>query len=154
MADKVVRIHAREILQVLTIEDKIAIVELIARFALCSDYADWSGLEALFTDDVVTEMDGIPLRYEGIAAQVAHARESDAQTAGKNRHYNFNMIVSGDGAEAVAEYMFANVNAGGVPMAAQIVTSGRMRDTVRKTVGAWKIAHRRVTFDQSFDLNF
>ena len=51
----------------LTIEDKIAIAELIARFAHCSDYADWSGLESLFTDDVVTEMDGIPLKYEGVA---------------------------------------------------------------------------------------
>jgi hypothetical protein len=144
----------REGVQVLNVEDKIAIGELVARFAHCSDYGDWVGLEALFTEDVVTEMEGIPLRYEGIVAQIAHARESDAQTAGKNRHYNFNLYVEEQNGEVVARYMFANVNAGSVPMKAQIVTSGTMRDTVRKTPEGWKIARRYVTFDQSFQLDF
>jgi hypothetical protein len=39
-------------------------------------------------------------------------------------------------------------------MAAKMVTSGRMRDTVIKVAGEWKIAARRVSFDQTFDLDF
>jgi len=39
-------------------------------------------------------------------------------------------------------------------MSAQIVVSGRMKDTVVKTADGWKIARRFVRFDQSFELNF
>jgi hypothetical protein len=138
----------------LTIEDKIAIQELIARFAHCSDYADWAGLEKLYAPDVVTEMEGIPMSYSGIAAQIEHAKESDRQAAGKNRHYNFNLYIEEENGEVFANYFFMNVNAGAAPMAAQIVVTGRMKDTVVKTADGWKIARRFVRFDQSFELNF
>jgi ketosteroid isomerase-like protein len=138
----------------LTTDDKIAIQELVARFAHCSDFGDWAGLEALYTPDVVTEMEGIAIKYEGIAQQVEHARESDRQAAGKNRHYNFNLIVEEDAGEVVAHYAFLNVNAGAAPMGAQIVVSGRMRDTVVKTDAGWKIRRRFVRFDQQVQLDF
>jgi ketosteroid isomerase-like protein len=138
----------------ITIEDKIAIQELIARFAHYSDYGDWERLAKLYTADVVTEMEGIPLTYNGIADQIAHAKESDRQAAGKNRHYNFNMYIEEENGAVVANYFFLNVNAGAKPMAAQMVTSGRMRDTVVKMADGWKIARRLVSFDQTFELNF
>lgn len=138
----------------ITLEDKIAIQELVARFAHCSDYGDWEGLEKLYTDDVVTEMEGIPLTYDGIAQQVEHAKESDRQAGGKNRHYNFNLYIEEEGDAVYAKYFFVNANAGGAPMSAQIVTTGRMKDTVVKTGDGWKIARRYVTFDQTFELNF
>lgn len=138
----------------LTLEDKIAIQELVARFAHCSDYGDWAGLEALYVPEVVTEMEGLPIKYEGIAAQVEHAKESDRIAQGKNRHYNFNLFVEEEGGQVFANYFFQNVNAGAAPMAAQIVVTGRMRDTVVKTDDGWKIARRLVRFDQSFELNF
>ena len=138
----------------ITIEDKIAIQELIARFAHYSDYGDWERLAKLYTADVVTEMEGIPLTYSGIADQIAHAKESDRQAAGKNRHYNFNMYIEEENGAVVANYFFLNVNAGAKPMAAQMVTSGRMRDTVVKMANGWKIARRFVSFDQTFELNF
>jgi ketosteroid isomerase-like protein len=138
----------------ITIEDKIAIQELIARFAHYSDYGDWERLTKLYTADVVTEMEGIPLTYNGIADQIAHAKESDRQAAGKNRHYNFNMYIEEENGAVVANYFFLNVNAGAKPMAAQMVTSGRMRDTVVKMADGWKIARRFVSFDQTFELNF
>jgi len=138
----------------ITIEDKIAIQELIARFAHYSDYGDWEKLAKLYTADVVTEMEGIPLTYSGIADQIAHAKESDRQAAGKNRHYNFNMYIEEENGAVIANYFFLNVNAGAKPMAAQMVTSGRMRDTVVKMADGWKIARRFVSFDQTFELNF
>lgn len=138
----------------ITLEDKIAIQELIARFTRCSDFGDWETLASLYTPDVVTEMEGIALRYEGAEAQVEHAKESDRQAEGKNRHYNFNMIVSENNGEVYADYAFMNVNAGQVPMSSKIVVSGRQRDTVVKTGEGWKIAHRFVQFDQTFSLDF
>ena len=138
----------------ITLEDKYAIQELVARFAHCSDFGDWAGMEALYAPEIVTEMDGIPIKYEGIAAQIEHARESDRQTEGKNRHLHFNIYIEEKAGEVRANYMFLNVNAGKAPMAAQIVVSGRHSDTVVKTDSGWKFAHRRVFFDQSFQLDF
>lgn len=138
----------------LTVEDKIAIQELVARFAHCSDYGDWAGLEKLYVPEIVTEMEGIPLKYEGIAAQVQHAKASDQQAAGKNRHYNFNLYIEEQGETALAHYAFMNVNAGATPMASQVIVTGRMRDTVTKTADGWKLARRYVIFDQSVEVNF
>jgi hypothetical protein len=138
----------------ITLEDKIAVQELIARFTRCSDFGDWDGLAKIFTPDVVTEMEGITIRYEGIEAQVEHAKESDRQAQGKNRHYNFNMIVSEENGQVFANYAFMNVNAGHNPMGSQIVVTGRQRDTVVKTGEGWKIARRFVQFDQAVSLDF
>lgn len=138
----------------ITLEDKIAIQELIARFTRCSDYGDWEGLASVYTPDVVVEMEGLAIRYEGVEAQVEHAKESDRQAEGKNRHLNFNMIVSEKDGAVCAEYVFMNVNAGHAPMSSKIVVTGRQRDTVVKTGDGWKIAHRFVQFDQSFNLDF
>ena len=138
----------------ITLEDKIAIQELIARFTRYSDYGDWEALATVYTPDVAVEMEGLPIRYEGIEAQVEHAKESDRQAEGKNRHYNFNMIVSEKDGVVYAEYAFMNVNAGHAPMSSKIVVTGRQRDTVVKTDDGWKIAHRFVQFDQSFSLDF
>ena len=64
------------------------------------------------------------------------------------------MIVSERDGAVYAEYAFMNVNAGHAPMSSKIVVTGRQRDTVVKTDGGWKIAHRFVQFDQSFSLDF
>ena len=103
---------------------------------------------------IVTELEGLPIKYEGIAAQIEHAKESDRQTEGKNRHYHFNLYLTEEEEGVVAHYCFMNVNAGGAPMAAKIVVTGRHRDTIVKTNDGWKFARRYVMFDQSFDLNF
>ena len=138
----------------MNIEDKILIQELVNRFAHCSDYRDWAGMEKLFTPDVVTELEGMSMKYEGIPSQVEHARESDVQTEGKNRHHFLNMYIEEDGGQVFAYYYFINTNAGSVPMGAKTVVTGRQRDTVVKTADGWKISHRLVRFDQSFELNF
>ena len=138
----------------ITLEDKIAITELVARFAHCSDYGDWDQLATLYTPDVVTEMDGLPMRYEGIEQQVEHAKASDTQAEGKNRHFNFNLMINEADGQVFAEYAFMNVNAGHVPMASKIVVTGRMRDTVVKTGEGWKIAHRFVRFDKNVQVDF
>lgn len=138
----------------LTVEDKIAIHELLARFAHHSDFCDYDALATLYTADVSTELDGIAIRYDGIEAQVEHAQESANQTEGKNRHYFFNIFVTEQDDQVFADYMFMNVNAGQVPMAAKIVVTGSQRDRVVRTDTGWKIAHRFVRFDQNVQLDF
>lgn len=138
----------------ITLEDKIAIQELIASAAHYADYGDWERFASVFTPAVVTEMEGIEIRYEGVNAQVEHSQESDRRTEGKNRHVNINLFVSEQDGEVFAEYAFMNVNAGHTPLSAQIVVTGRQRDTVVKTEDGWKIARRFVRFDQKFGLDF
>lgn len=138
----------------LTADDRIAIAELIARFAHCSDYADWAALERLYDPEIVTELEGLGISYDGIPAQIKHAQASDEQTGGKNRHYNFNLYIEETEGAVTAHYSFLNVNAGAKALTAQMVTSGRMTDTVVKTDDGWKIARRYVRFDQSFELDF
>ncbi|EQB15540.1 hypothetical protein L288_00140 [Sphingobium quisquiliarum P25] len=138
----------------ITIEDKIAIQELLARFAHYSDYGNWAELEKLYLPDVVTETAGMDMTYKGIGPQIEHAKESDRQTEGKNRHLYYNLYIEEQGGEIFANYYVTNVNAGATPMASKIVVSGRHRDKVVKTADGWKFAHRLVTFDQSFSLDF
>lgn len=132
----------------LSLEDKLAAQELVIRFAHCSDYGDWEGLAKLYTADAVTEMDGQAIRFVGGAEQVAHARKSDEVSGGKNRHLYFNMLVDGEDDTARVHYYFLNVFAGHEPMKARIICSGRQVDTLRREGHEWKIAHRRVMFDQ------
>lgn len=138
----------------ISVEDRLAIQELVARFAHYSDYRDWTALETCYVPDVVTEMEGFDIAYRGIPAQVEHAKESDRQTDGKNRHYFFNLHITEEADGVIANYYFLNTNAGGAPMAMKLVTSGRHRDTVVKVGDDWKFARRFVMFDQQFELNF
>jgi hypothetical protein len=59
----------------LSAQAKSEILELFARFAHCSDYGDWAGMEPLFAPDVVTDFADYDFRYEGVAAQVEDAKE-------------------------------------------------------------------------------
>jgi ketosteroid isomerase-like protein len=133
----------------LTVEDRLEIAEVIARFAHYSDYGDWQALRTVFTDDVVTEPQGVPVVFRGVDAQIDHARHSAEQSGGKNRHYYYNLFIEVEEGEVIARYMFSNVNAGQEVFAAKAVTSGRMRDIVVKTAGGWKISRRVVEFDQT-----
>jgi SnoaL-like protein len=135
----------------LTVEDKFAIQELIHRFAHYSDYENYTELSTLFTPEVVTHTIGTDVKFAGIDAQIAHARESASFTAGKNRHFNMNLLIEEEGGQVFAHYFVLNVNGGSRPMALQMVVSGRMRDHVVKTAAGWRIAERTFAPDQSFE---
>lgn len=138
----------------LTLADKLEIQDLIARFAHYSDYCEWDKLRALYTPEIVTETVGLPITFEGIDAQVEHARMSAEQTDNKNRHLNFNLVIEGEGDKAAAHYYVVNANAGAKPLQVQLVVTGRMTDTVVKTAEGWRIAHRLFTPDQSFNMDW
>ena len=138
----------------LSADDWIAIQDVLAQFAHCSDFGDHEGLRALFTPDSVTEIEGDAMRYDGIDAVIAHSRKSEEVSGGKNRHYYFNFVVRPDGAGARARYCFLNVYAGLEPMKARIVTSGWKEDRLARTDDGWRICGRRVVFDQNVALDW
>ena len=134
----------------LTTADRIEIGELVARFAHCSDHGDWATLESLFTDDVVTCIDGTP-QYVGVAAQVRHARNSAEWTQGQNRHVALNLwIEPDDDGRARAHYYLLNFVAGTEIGSPRIVVSARMTDHVVRGAGGWRIARRELLPDQAF----
>lgn len=134
----------------LSVEDRLDIAELVAKFAHYSDYGDYERLSAIYVDDVISMKAGRLEAYSGRDAQVAHARDSAEWTGGKNRHYYYNMLVEGAGDEATISSMFSNVNAGNQLHSAKFVVTGRQIDRVRRTADGWKIAARHVEFDQDY----
>ena len=63
----------------MSIEDKLAIQELIARFANSFDVKDWNGLESCFTDSLYTDysdLRGTPPQTINAAEYVRQRRES------------------------------------------------------------------------------
>lgn len=130
--------------------DRIEIGELVAKFAHCSDYGDWEALAGCFTDDVVTCIAGVPT-YVGIAAQVAHARNSAEWTQGQNRHLALNLWIEPDGDDAArARYYLINFVAGKEIGDPKIVVSARMTDHVVRVPAGWRIARRELEPDQPF----
>lgn len=134
----------------LTTADRIEIGELIARFAHFSDYGDWDALATCFTDDVVTSIAGKPA-FVGIAAQVAHARNSAEWTQNQNRHLALNLWIEPDGDDAArARYYLINFVAGREIGEPKIVVSARMTDHVVRHPAGWRIARRELEPDQPF----
>lgn len=133
-----------------TTDDRIAIGELVAKFAHFSDHGDWEALAGCFTDDVVTTIAGTPA-YVGVAAQVDHARNSAAWTDGQNRHVALNLWIEPAGDDrARAHYYLLNFVAGKDVGDPRLVVSARMTDHVVRTPSGWRIARRELAPDQSF----
>jgi len=131
-------------------DDRLAIAELLARFAHCSDFGDWERLRDCFTDDVVTAVDGVPT-WVGVAAQVEHARNSAVWTEHQNRHLALNLWIEPDGADAArAHYYLVNFVSGTELGAARIVVTARMTDHVVRRADGWRIARRELAPDQPF----
>ncbi len=135
-------------------EDKIEIMELLSKAAHYYHVQDWEKLAMVYAPGVVTEMEGISLQYHGVDGHIAHAKESAKQTDGKDRDYYANMFIEEEPGGARVSYTFLNINTGSIPMECKLVVSGRHSDSVVKTSDGWRISHRRLTFDQKFDLNF
>ena len=132
--------------------DRLEIGDLVAKFNHCSDFGDWEGLVACFTDDVVTYMGGAPT-YVGAEAQVAHARNSAEWTANQNRHLALNLWVEPTGPDSArAHYYVLNFVAGINPGEPRLIVSARMVDHVVRRSAGWRIERRDFDPDQAFEV--
>ncbi|QDX80742.1 hypothetical protein B9N43_05475 [Denitratisoma sp. DHT3] len=135
----------------LSIADKIEISELVHKFCHLSDYCDYAGLKALYTDNPRHIIEGVGT-YDDPDWSVEHARWSEKVTEGKNRHVVTNLWIEGDGDQADAHYFLINIFAGHRPMEPKLVTTFRARDGVVRTAQGWRIAERHLVPDQPFEM--
>jgi 3-phenylpropionate/cinnamic acid dioxygenase small subunit len=122
----------------LTVEDRLDLHELAARYGTVVDDRDWDGLALVFTDDATFELHGfgaIDGRYEGLAAIRSLMEKGPHPIA----HHVTNVLVDVDGAVVRMRSKIVGTlergRAGSVDYA----------DVVRREPAGWRIASRAVT---------
>ena len=122
----------------LSAEDKIEILELIARYNHTIDAGDTGGWAATFTENGIFEAP------DTTAQGPEDLKRFVAKIPAGGRHWVNNVMIDGSGNSATAScYLHVlNVKEGG-----KTIVTGLYNDTLERVGGAWKIAHRKVTLD-------
>lgn len=128
------------------IADELAIRNVLARVAHCSDAGDLADYGALFTEDARWEMPGVPVkrgRAEIVAAGAARRAEGVTGPGSHSRHLISTVSVAVEGDRAVAEsYWQFFVDTATAPV---LRSMGAYRDTFRRTGRGWLLAERLIT---------
>ncbi|WP_331769630.1 nuclear transport factor 2 family protein (plasmid) [Embleya sp. NBC_00888] len=130
----------------LSVQDRLEIAELPARFCHHSDYAEYDDLVALFTPDVVTTLVGVG-EYRGVEAQVRHARDTQTWTGGHVWHTVANLWTEPTAGGAAVHYYLAGMLRTGAEGGVSVNTTGRFVDHVVRTDAGWRINRREFTMD-------
>lgn len=123
----------------ISVEDRVDLLELYARYAWAYDQGDADGYAALFAEDGRFERPGAPdaVGPEALAALVtgAHSRGTGYL------HVTSSVLVEGtpDGAAGRAYVVLLQAHADAV----RLLAAGHYRDTFVRTGDGWRIAHRR-----------
>jgi 3-phenylpropionate/cinnamic acid dioxygenase small subunit len=135
-----------------TVEQKLAIHELLARAAYAYDERDVEMLQAGFTPDAVLSMriaDGdIIGPFEGHEAIMKLMTDSMAGQTDVRRHVVSNIFFEHDGEQPVviSNLTLLATENGKV----QLLATGMYRDELVEQAGAWKIAIRHVQLDSPY----
>jgi uncharacterized protein (TIGR02246 family) len=139
----------------MSLEDKLAIQEVIAQYAYTYDAQDAEGFAALFTEDAVWELFAPDATQPEIhlasretirayAAQRLHERRGQFTS----RHYQsgilFDTLTS---MSATTRTMVLVTRQGATEAAPRPTVSGVYHDQWRKTPEGWRFAHRRLYRD-------
>ena len=122
-------------------EDRLAIQDLIARYAWSLDTGDDAAYAQLFTRDGVFIERGQP--FKGREALAAHVRELFADRRPGNRHHNTQLVFeSGDANRCVIRSYSLHVfePEPGAPKLVRM--QGHYRDVCEKLDGVWYFAER------------
>ena len=126
----------------LSVDDRLEILDLAARYNHAVDTGDSEGVAALFTADGVIDAAATgPI--EGRAA-IAHYIASRPEGWERRRHFNANPIVEGDG-EAARLALYLLVLGRRETVEPRLV--GRYEDELRRVDGAWRFTRRRIVVD-------
>jgi hypothetical protein len=124
----------------LTADDRLAIMDILARYARCIDFHRWDELPTLFTDDCTVDFGKVMGVHEGKEG-VANMARMIGGTGLTMRHYSTNVIIDGDGDRAeVVSYVLAYT--GSAP-GSLMHTTGRYEDEFVKRDGRWLLRRRR-----------
>lgn len=125
----------------LTLEDRLEILDLAARYSHATDHGDGKALADTFTEDGVFEGAGEP--RQGRAAHEA-ATNGLAASGMVLRHFVSNPVIEGDGDQATMK-LYVEVKNLADPATPMLV--GCYYDDLRRVDGRWKFARRRVEVD-------
>lgn len=133
------------------IGDRLAILDLMARYAHCYDEGDVASLAPLFTSGAVFRFDppipGFPDRLEGGDSIVAAMQERYAATRpAQRRHIITNVLIDPDGPDRaqVASYLLLGSTVDG---GLSLPVTGRYADVVVRDEGSWRFADRVLRLD-------
>jgi len=129
----------------LSVEDRMELHEIAARYGDLIDSRDWEGLAAVFTADAVFDATdlGMPL-LNGLDAIRKHMDESLDHPLG---HHITNIYVETAGGEVILRSRIIAAGHRGR------VGSASYRDRVIKTAAGWRIQHRLVTLRRSWKVS-
>jgi 3-phenylpropionate/cinnamic acid dioxygenase small subunit len=124
------------------IADRLAIVDLLHRYATGLDSRDWDLLASVFTEDGVADYGALGGVNRGPAAIVALCRGA-LQGLDASQHIIANEVIAIDGDEARARCYFQaqHVYAGAAGGDTYLV-GGTYEDEVVRTAEGWRIRHR------------
>ena len=131
---------------------KAAIAELITRYALLHDTADWDAVAALYTEDGRTSRPTAPDEFISGRSAILQAFRDRPPRA--SRHIVANILVTLDSenrARATSQILLFTGSAaddGGLPL--QSATSpliGSFQDTLVRTAAGWRFLERRGSLD-------
>ena len=139
----------------MSLEDKLAIQEVIAQYSYTYDAQDAEGFAALFTEDAVWELFAAgatrpTIRLESRAAILGWAMQRLHERRGRfiSRHYQSSTMFETLTAESARTRTMLLVTHQDVAEAAPRPTaSGVYHDQWRKTPEGWQLAHRRLRHD-------
>jgi hypothetical protein len=136
----------------LSVEQKLAIHELLGRAAYAYDERDMALLEAGFAEAAVMSMriagGDLIGPFEGRAAIMQLMRNSMAEQTDVRRHVISNIFFEEDGESPV---VLSNLTLVATENGkASLLAAGVYRDTLVEEGGVWKIAGRHVELDSSY----
>ena len=136
----------------LSADDHVDIQQLLARYNWAVDFGDTTGWADCFTADGVFECLGLPEgaplggRHTGRDALVAYATRHYEINQGRARHWNWNLLIDGDG-DAATMQCYLNAYSAGQGDTALFRVTGVYRDQLRRGADGWRFASRQVTID-------
>ena len=123
----------------LSMEDQLAIRQLVARYNHAIDSGDARAYADTFTDDGV--LDAGDLVLSGRDALYAFA-DSFSVTVWAPRHIASNLVIEGDGERAELRAYVQLYGLDGVPPRQEVRASGIYTDTLVKEGGSWRFVRR------------
>jgi hypothetical protein len=124
----------------LTVEDRLEIQDLIARYCWATDTGDAEARGATFTPDGIFDgwigiLNGRAAIADHLASGWRSAKDSQSGSRGRMQHWVTNLWIDGDGKKATARCYFVLIV--GKRDEAHMTGMGQYRNDVVKTDGGW-----------------
>jgi ketosteroid isomerase-like protein len=124
----------------LTSDDRILIMDLLARYARCLDSGDLDGYVSLFTTDAT--LFGVHTGHQSIRAYVDQVMQRRAEDPARRMHFVGMPTIDGDRERATVLSYLLWVQLGA---ASPISAAAEYTDTCVKQAGRWLFASRTLT---------